>query len=170
MAYPNSIFIDNNQNIYIADFGNDRIVKWKCNATQGQIVAGGNRRGNQLNGPTDVFIDQETNSLIIADHGNKRVMRCSRPNSTNEEITISNIYCSRLTINKNGDLYVSESRKNEVRRWKKGEKNGTIVADGNGQGQQSNQFNRPSSLFFDREGNLYVTDRYNHRIQKFEID
>ncbi len=171
MAQPFSIFIDNNENIYIADSGNHRILEWKCNATQGQIVAGGNRRGNQLNqlnGPTDVFIDQETNSLIIADHGNKRVMRWSRQNSKNGEITISDIYCSRLTRNKNGDLYVSDWEKNEVRRWKRGDKDdGTLVAGGNGEGGQLNQFNCLTSIFVDENDSLYVSDVRNHRVMKW---
>ncbi|CAF5165940.1 unnamed protein product, partial [Rotaria magnacalcarata] len=38
--------------------------------TNGQVVAGGKGAGNglnQLNGPTDVLIDKETDSLIICD-------------------------------------------------------------------------------------------------------
>ena len=47
------------QRIYIADYWNHRIVEWKSNANDGQIVAGGNGQGNrldQLNRPTDVII------------------------------------------------------------------------------------------------------------------
>jgi hypothetical protein len=36
--------------------------------------------------------------------------------------------------------------------------------------QQSNQFSGLAGLSFDREGNLYVADWENHRIQKFEIE
>ncbi|CAF4223987.1 unnamed protein product, partial [Rotaria sordida] len=43
--------------------------------TNGQVVAGGHDKGNQLNGPTDVLIDKETDSLIICDYGNRRVVR-----------------------------------------------------------------------------------------------
>ncbi len=73
---PYRISIDDDLTIYIADCWNDRIVKWEYNAAKGEIVAGGNGDGNrinQLNGPTDVLIDKETNSLIIADRGNKRI-------------------------------------------------------------------------------------------------
>ncbi len=77
---------------------------------------------NQLNGSTDVIIDHETNTLIIADHENRRVMRWSRQNQSNGGTIISDIDCSRLTMDKNGSLYVSDRVKNEVRRWKRGEK------------------------------------------------
>jgi hypothetical protein len=55
-------------------------------------------------------------------------------------------------------------------RWCKGAKEGTIVVGGNGRGKQSNQFFGLAGLSFDRQGNLYVADRDNDRIQKFEID
>ncbi|CAF4234016.1 unnamed protein product, partial [Rotaria sordida] len=47
----------------------------------GQVVAGGRDQGNrldQLNSPTDVLIDKETDSLIICDSMNQRVVRWSR--------------------------------------------------------------------------------------------
>ena len=65
---------DDNQSIVIADFGNDRIVEWKIGASNGKVIAGGRGRGNrldQLDGPTDVLIDKETNSLFIADRNNR---------------------------------------------------------------------------------------------------
>ncbi|CAF4064253.1 unnamed protein product, partial [Adineta steineri] len=40
---------------------------------------------------------------------------------------------------------------------------------GNGIGDESNHLYRPAGLSFDVEGNLYVVDSDNHRIQKFEI-
>ena len=68
---------DDNQSIVIADYENDRIVEWKIGASHGKVIAGGGGRGNrldQLNGPIDVLIDKETNSLFIADRWNERVL------------------------------------------------------------------------------------------------
>ncbi|CAF4415320.1 unnamed protein product, partial [Rotaria magnacalcarata] len=66
---PHGLFIDDNQTVVIADTYNHRIMQWKNGATtNGQVVAGGNGRGNglnQLDHPRDVLIDKETNSLII---------------------------------------------------------------------------------------------------------
>ncbi|CAF1387358.1 unnamed protein product, partial [Adineta steineri] len=50
-----------------------------------------------------------------------------------------------------------------------GKEEGEIVVGGNGEGNQPNQLHHPFDLFFDDEGNLYVADAGNNRIQKFEI-
>ncbi len=83
--------------IYIADYGNHRIVEWKSGAKSGQVVAGGNGQGcrfDQLNKPTDVIVDKETNSLIICDRWNRRVVKWSCRNGTKRgETIIENIFC-----------------------------------------------------------------------------
>jgi len=153
--------------------GNHRIVQWKCNATNGEIVAGENTPGNktnQLNYPTDVIIDKENNSLIIADRENRRVMEWSHKNHTNGQIIISDIDCWGLAIDKNQSLYVSDCKKNEVKRWKRGDKEGTIVAGGNGEGDHLNQLNGPTFIFVDPNYSLYISDLYNHRVMKWLKD
>ncbi|CAF5047063.1 unnamed protein product, partial [Rotaria socialis] len=79
---PFGLFVDDDQTVVIADWGNHRIMQWKNgDTTNGQVVAGGNGGGiglNQLQYPTDVLIDKETDSLIICDAGNRRVVRWSR--------------------------------------------------------------------------------------------
>jgi hypothetical protein len=55
-------------------------------------------------------------------------------------------------------------------RWMKGATQGNIIVGGNGQGEQSNELNRPIGLSFDRHGNLFVVDNGNRRVQKFNID
>ncbi|CAF0985291.1 unnamed protein product, partial [Adineta steineri] len=56
-----------------------------------------------------------------------------------------------------------------IMRWCEGKEEGEIVVGGNGHGNQSNQLNGPIDLSFDGEGNLYVADFGNHRIEKFEV-
>ncbi|CAF1204006.1 unnamed protein product, partial [Rotaria magnacalcarata] len=79
---PHGLFVDDDQTVVIADNENHRIIQWKKDdTTNGQVVAGGNGEGyelHQLNYPTDVLIDKETDSLIICNRGNGRVVRWSR--------------------------------------------------------------------------------------------
>ncbi|CAF0818857.1 unnamed protein product [Adineta steineri] len=168
---PYGIYVDDDhQTIYVADYGNHCIVEKKYGAKNGQIVAGGNGKGNrsnQLYHPTDVIADKKNDSIIICDRGNRRVVRWSRQNGKNGKIIISDIDCRGLAMDNNGDLYVSDTKKNEVRRWKQGERKGTIVAGGNGQGNHLNQLNWPTYIFVDGDHSVYVSDYRNHRVMKW---
>ena len=123
---------------------------------------------NQLNCPTDVFIDKETNSLLIADRWNRRVLRCSRRQETAQgEVIVDNNDCCGLAMDHQRYLYVSDYKKHEVRRYTLGNKNGIVVAGGNGEGNHLNQLTCPSYLFVGEEQVVYVSDGNNHRVMKW---
>ncbi|CAF0876452.1 unnamed protein product [Adineta steineri] len=167
---PAGIFIDKKKNVFIADGFNHRIVEWRYNTREGQTIAGGNKQVNrtdQLNYPTDVIVDEQNHSIIIADYGNRRVIQWM---NQSQQILIENIYCFGLAINKNAFLYVSNHKKNEVRRWKMSEYNneGIVVAGGNGQGNQLNQLSFPNFIFVDEDQSVYVSDSSNNRVMKWK--
>ncbi len=173
LSGPWGIYIDDDQTIYVADTFNHRIVEWKSDAESGTIVAGGNGEGNQndqLYCPTKMIVDKENDSLVICDSKNQRVVRWPRRNGTSGEILIPNIDCQNLIMDNDGYLYVSDSRKHEVRRWKIGETNGTIVAGGNEQGNHLDQLNNPLSIFVDEDHSVYVSDTNNDRVIKWLKD
>ncbi|CAF2005511.1 unnamed protein product [Rotaria magnacalcarata] len=104
LSNPCGLYVDDDQTVYVADRLNHRIVEWKSGATSGQVVAGGNGQGSevhQLSYPTDVIVDKGTDSLIICDASNKRVVRWPRRNGTSGETIISNINCMGLTMDEN---------------------------------------------------------------------
>jgi len=161
---------DQQQTIYVADCGNHRIIKWKFGERNGEVVAGGNERRNridQLNYPSSVILDQNKKSLIICDQGNRRVIRWSLENQNDRQILIKDISCFGLMMNNKGDLFVSDWRRDEVKRWKKDEKQGIVVAGGDGNGDKLNQLNNPGPIFVDREDSIYVSDQENHRVMKW---
>ncbi|CAF5098885.1 unnamed protein product, partial [Rotaria sp. Silwood1] len=170
LSHPHSLYVDDDQTIYVADTFNDRIVEWKQGATNGQVVAGGNGQGSgdhELSNPSDVIIDKERDSLIICDYGNQRVVRWPRRNGTSGETIISNITCIGLTMDENGSLYVTDDEKTEVRRYRRGESQGTVVAGGNGSGNRLDQLSSPTYVFVDRDHSVYVSDEENHRVMKW---
>ncbi|CAF1283513.1 unnamed protein product [Rotaria sordida] len=171
LYWPHGLFVDDDQTMIIADCYNDRIIQWKMGGKNGQVVAGGNGGGNRLDqlcSPTDVLIDKETDSLIISDWSNRRVVRWSRRSGTIQgEILINNIKCSRVAMDDQRYLYISDRDKHEVRRYQIGDKNGTLVAGGNGKGASLNQLNFPTYIFVDQQQTVYVSDRGNHRVMKW---
>ncbi|CAF1382383.1 unnamed protein product [Rotaria sordida] len=169
---PHGLFVDDDQTLVIADTYNHRIVQWRAGDTNGQVVAGGHGKGdrlNQLNEPTDVLIDKETDSLIICDRENRRVVRWSRRSGTaHGEVLVHDVKCWGLAMDDQRYLYISDYEKDEVRRYEKGDWNGIVVAGGNGIGSGLNQFNGPTYIFVDKQQTLYVSDRSNDRVMKWD--
>ena len=172
LCYPRGLNIDDdNQSIVIADTFNHRIVEWKMGAMNGTVIAGGQGGGSrldQLSYPTSVLIDKENKSLLIADQANQRVLRWSRRQGTTQgEVIVDNIHCWDLAMDHQRYLYVSDTMNHDVRRYAIGDKNGTVVAGGNGKGNQLNQFDTPTNLFIDDQEAVYVSDHSNHRVMKW---
>ncbi|CAF1973095.1 unnamed protein product [Rotaria magnacalcarata] len=161
---PWGLYVDDDQTVYIADESNHRIMEWKSGAANGKIVAG----GNQLNHPEDVIIDKERDSLIISDYRNRRIVRWRRRDGISGETIISDISCVGLTMDDKGCLYVVDHDKNEVKRYRIGESQGTLVAGGNGRGSRLDQLSDPYYVFVDRDYSVDVSDNSNHRVMKWE--
>ena len=167
---PHGLYVDDDQTVYVTDCVNQRIVQWRSGATSGQLVAGGNDAGNrtdQLYCPSDVTVDKQTDSLIICDKHNQRVMRWPRQGGTSGEILIWPIECEGLTMDDKGFLYVSDIRNHEVRRWRVGETSGTLVAGGKGQGNRLDQLSTPIYISVGLDQSVYVSDLQNDRVMKW---
>ena len=171
LSRPCGLYVDDDQTVYVADHDNRRIVEWKSGATTGQVVAGGHKQQgsgtHQLSDPYDVIVDKKTDSLIICDRSNARVVRWPRRNGTSGETIISNIACVGLTMDENGSLYVSDVGEHEVRRYRRGESQGTVVAGGNGDGNRLDQLSGPQYVFVDRDHSVYVSEWGNDRVMKW---
>lgn len=74
---PRDVFADENENVFVADTGNQRIQLWKKNAKAGSTVAGNGSAGvalNEFKRPFAVTLDSKKN-IIVADLDNQRAMK-----------------------------------------------------------------------------------------------
>ncbi|CAF1608740.1 unnamed protein product [Rotaria magnacalcarata] len=81
--YPAGVVVDSFSTVYVTDSHNHRMMRWPKEATQGNIIVGGNGQGNQsnqLNSPMGLSIDQN-GSLYVVDDNNHRVQRFSMKES-----------------------------------------------------------------------------------------
>ncbi|CAF1295398.1 unnamed protein product [Adineta steineri] len=69
-----------------------------------------------------------------------------------------------------GNIYMSNVGSHQITRWSPGAIKGAPVVGEKNMGSGSTQLSYPYDLSFDRQGNLYVVDILNDRIQKFVID
>ncbi|CAF1474092.1 unnamed protein product [Adineta steineri] len=72
LHYPTFIFVDEDQSVYVTDRDNRRVMKWRKDAKEGTIVAGGNL--NQLSLPAGLIVD-DLGQIYVVDFDHNRVMR-----------------------------------------------------------------------------------------------
>jgi sugar lactone lactonase YvrE len=121
-------------------------------------VAGGNRI-DQLSCPTDVIIDKQDHSIIIADSENRRVIRWRVGQTTivaggNGERQQLNPHYSPtyLFVDDQQSVYVSDYENHRVMKWRRDAEERVIVARGNGKENKLNQLFHPAGVVMDRLG------------------
>jgi len=159
---PRGIAIDGEDNLYVADTGGSRVVKL---STTGRLLAqyGGPELMYQ---PTDVAVDREGN-IYVANAGQPIVQKLDRSGRLLKQwgISVANSFDGpHLAMGPGGELYITDPEQGRV-----------IVFNSEGEplkawgerGSGDGQFDKPLGIAVDGEGNIYVTDPYNHRVQKF---
>jgi hypothetical protein len=124
LSGPRGVWVDGNENLFVVDSGNHRVVKWVANATSGVLVAGGLGQGpfsTQLNSPTAIIVDGYGN-LFILDAGNQRIQQFT-PGS-NVGVTIFDgsyagsfgLTSYSMVMDSVGNLYVADYNGNRVQK------------------------------------------------------
>ena len=129
--------------------------------TGGQRMPGRNPHGYRPNlrtRPSNVIFDTKSSSLIICDYHNRRLLRWNRGNGNYIDIIIGNNECYAVSIGEDDALYVSDTERHEVRRYLPGEKDGDVVASGNGQGRHLHQINHPTYICIGDNQSVYISD------------
>ncbi|CAF1028176.1 unnamed protein product [Adineta steineri] len=158
---------DDNEIIYITEQNKARIIGLKLNQTNLPTVISGDGT-HQLLEPTDIIVDEKTDSFFICQSWNRGIARWPRHNTANIDIIIPNVFCGGLVMDDKGYLYVSDWNEHEVRQWEIGANNrSTRVAGGNGKGHHPGQLDMPMFLFVDMNYSVYVVDQNNHRVMKW---
>ncbi|CAF1030033.1 unnamed protein product [Adineta steineri] len=172
--------MDNDGLLYVSDFEKGDVRRWKSGEKDGVIVAGGNGMGDKLDPlsfPSSVFVDQD-HSVYVADgtSGTGRVTKWLKDAKVGtvvaydgEESPTLYFEPAAVFVDHLDNIYVADSYYHRIIRSLNGSRKCDIIVGGNGKGNRSNQLSNPSDLSFDQYGNLYVVDKSNHRIQKFDI-
>lgn len=136
---------------------------------------------NQLNTPWNIYVDEsDSDALYIADYANHRVVKWL-PNATYGTVvaggnSAGSLY-TQLTnpqavfVDSFGTVYVADYGNDRIMKWLKNANNGTLVAGISGSsGNTGTQLNNPSGIYFDKNGDMYVSDYSNNRVQRFTIN
>lgn len=186
---PTGICIDQYDNLYIADSGNNKIRKIVVSTGEVSTIAGSSFGFNNGIGTTAKFsipvgICTDNNGfLYVADFGNNQIRKIEI--STTNVTTLvgstsgySDGFGTNALFNNpqgicsdmKGNLYVTDSSNHKIRKINSSTAEVNTIA-GSTQGffdgiGALSQFNFPYDLCIDNNDNLFVTDNYNHKIRK----
>ncbi len=172
IQHPVGIALDNEDSLYIsATYQTKALIKVRKNDKNGYIIA--------ANAPDLQFLYVNQNRTVYAADKNTGQIVKLEEGKAQTSAVISGFQSfgvhllslpHSVIVDRLGALYVVEYGRNQVTRWLPGGKPGIVIAGGRNQGFQSDQLALPTDIGFDLDGNLYVADSGNHRVQKFNID
>ncbi|CAF3413445.1 unnamed protein product, partial [Rotaria socialis] len=121
--------VDRQQNVYVSDRDNHRVMKWNKGAKEGIVVAGGQGNGSaltQLYYPNGIFVDA-LGTLYVADSWNYRVMRWIQGDKTQGAVIVGGNGSGAganqfngpvgLSFDRHGNLYVVDWGNYRVQRF-----------------------------------------------------
>jgi YD repeat-containing protein len=160
--------------VYVADSGNNRVAEFAPDGSYlGQIGTVGKGPG-QFSEPHGIAANPTNGDLYITDFNEERVQEFSPAGKfLTQWGTWSKVHevgnPVGIAINSSGRLYIADRYAGKITAWSLPEAGGAQLnyasafgTLGSGEGQ----FNRPYSAAIDGQGNLWVTDRSNNRIEK----
>lgn len=180
---PYGIARDSNTGtLYVVDNNNHRVMSYTSGATSGTVAAGDNGPGinnNQLYYPFALHFDSFSNSLLISNLLGNNIVRWVLGDSTwtlaggsNNSLagntsTLFN-YPTDVTLDPMGNMYVADTNNHRIQFFMAGQSVGVTIAGISGiSGSNSTMLKQAYSVELDNRLNLYVTDTFNQRVQKF---
>jgi DNA-binding beta-propeller fold protein YncE len=147
--------------VFAADTANHRIQRF--NGNNWNVIGPGTKGSGlgQFTSPESVVASANGQKIYVADTGNLRIQWSQNSGGT-WAVFASGLIPQGLVLDRDGNLYVADSRDNRVVRYTGGVPGTPVVlaASGSGLGRVSN----PNGLAIDCRMNLYVADTGNNRI------
>jgi streptogramin lyase len=142
-SFGHSVRVDRDDNIWIVDKGSDMVVKFDPTGSKVLMVFGRKQEAS----------DEDTAPL-----------KHPKPPLAAEDGRFRQV--TDVTWDPAGNIYISDGYINS--RVAKADRNGNWLKSWGERGDQPGQFNTPHSIAADAQGNIYVADRFNRRIQVFD--
>lgn len=141
-SYAHTVKVDPEDNIWVTDKGSDMVVKFNPEGRVAMVFGRKQEASDDGTGPL-----KEPDPPLPPEDGMFRQV-------------------TDVAWDADGNTYISDGYVNS--RIAKVDKNGNWLKSWGEPGNKPGQFNTPHSIAVDAQGNIYVADRGNHRIQVFD--
>ncbi|UJR34289.1 hypothetical protein I4U23_021693 [Adineta vaga] len=178
---PTGLTLGIDNALYVADYGNHRVIKFPEGSANGSLVAGTGFPGNsfnQLDGPTGIHVDVSSN-VYVADSRNYRIMLWKKNSSVGIKVAGTGASGTSLSdfgtvagifVDSQGYIYLCDSNHHRVMKFSPNNTIGVILGGTGLIGSGSNQLNTPYGIYYDEvHSYVYVADSGNNRIQRFHV-
>ncbi|MDW8395821.1 MAG: PKD domain-containing protein [Anaerolineae bacterium] len=184
--YPTDVAVDAAGNIYVADFGNLRVQQFNSSRayqrTYGTTGVPYPAANNRFNNPEGVAVGPD-GSLYIVEGKGHRLVKLDANGVPQWAVGTAGLqgdrddqfaYLSDVAVSPEGRIFTA-AQWGRVRWMPAGSHriqifnpDGSFYGAFGGYGSGSYQFIAPTGLAFDAQGNLYVADSENHRVQIYD--
>jgi sugar lactone lactonase YvrE len=169
---PQGVHVAANGEVYVADTVNDRIQKFTPDPQQphqyihaATFGSSGSDPG-QFRRPTDLALDGAGN-LYVVDGGNSRIQKLDSGGGPQFSWAANTAPLGGIAVAGDDTILFANSTQNRVEIY---DSEGTPRGSFGSSGSDDGEFLTPRHVAVDADGNVYVVDGSNDRIQKFEPD
>ena len=138
---PVGLFFDSNENLYVGDVDNHRVMKFAPDSTNGTVVAGTTGSGGQglyQLGSREIYVYIDSRQhLYVADRDSHRVLRYTNGNNTGTVVaggggatSASNQFRDPhgIWVDTQSNLFVSDRENHRIMKWIENATIGILVA------------------------------------------
>jgi tripartite motif-containing protein 71 len=167
---PKDVATDSENNVYVSDFGSNKIFKFDSNGKLFFSVGvmgnhpGDNKGPLEFNQPSGLWVSQK-GTVYVADSFNHRIQVFDSEGKFLRMWAHSFFGPKGIVGDNNGKIYVVDTGNHKIVVF---DENGNFIKEFGGHGTSDGKFDEPIGCALDSKGILYISDSNNNRIEEFD--
>lgn len=174
--FPYGVAIDSKGSVYVSDMNNNRVQKFSSNGTFIAETGSYGTGEGQLKYPYGLTVD-ENDVIYVIDAFNYRVQKFNTDLKflskwgSQESIGFKLYMPHEIAVTKDGNIIMSDRQNHRIAVFTK---EGDLVKRfgdfGEGKDIAGGLFSEPHSVAVNKNGDIFICDRYNFKVQKFSAN